>query len=377
MPGVCTLQRLLAQERVLWTQPTHVSQPALSERLLTFPAVLFERVLYRVLARLPARQHGRNHPRPDLLVKVSQRFAACYAVDGTVLEGLFRKLQSLQAKPDAPLAGHLVAAVDLLSHLPARLWWQDDPASNDKAVLPYLLAWLKPNSLLVFDLGYFAFTFFDALTQRGCWFVTRQRSKTSYRVKRVLLNQPRLRDRIVHLGNYRSNPCQHPVRLIEVYLGQRWHSYLTNVLDPQQLSVVEVVCLYSYRWRIETAFLLVKRLLDLAYLWVGSINRVQLQVWATFLFYAILIDLCDEVAQVLQLPRAQISVEMVYRSLYFYVQARANGCPESAPVFLARQARLLGLVKRQRPRAGPDLALQVRQALLTTIPPKPKSPPAT
>jgi hypothetical protein len=378
VPGVCTLQRLLAQERVLWSQPTRVSQPALSERLLTFPAVLFERVLYRVLARLPARQQGRSHPQPEVLVKVSQRFGACYAVDGTVLEALFRKLKSLQGEPDAPLAGHLVAAVDLLSHLPAKLWWADDPASNDKVVLPRLLAWLQPHSLLVFDLGYFAFSFFDALTEQDCWFVTRQRHKTSYQVQQVLLNRPRLRDRIVHLGNYRANPSKHSVRLIEVYLGHSWQGYLTNVLDPNQLSVVDVVCLYQYRWHIETAFLLIKRLLDLAYLWVGSLNGVQLQVWATFLFYAILIDLCDEVAEVLQLPLEQISVEMVYRSLYFYVQACANGCTDSAPVFLAREARLFGIVKRQRPRAGPDLAHQVRQALLTTIPPpQPASPPAT
>lgn len=369
VPGVCTLQRLLAQERLLWANPVTVSQAALSERFLIFPAVLFERVLERVLVQLPARQQGRSHPQPELLDKIKERFAACYAVDGTVLEALFRKLKSLQDEPDAPLAGHLVAAVDLLSHLPAKLWWADDPLSNDKAVLPDLLAWLRPGSLLVFDLGYFAFTFFDALTNRGCWFVTRQRNKTSFRVERVLINRPRLRDRIVYLGNYRSNPCHHPVRLIEVYLGQRWHCYLTNVLDPKQLSVVEVVCLYSYRWHIETTFLLVKRLLDLSYLWVGSINGVQLQVWATFLFYAILIDLCDEVADVLQLPPQQISVEMVYRSLYFYAQARSQGCTDTAPVFLARHAQLFGIIKRQRSRASPDLALQVRQALLTTIPP--------
>lgn len=93
-PGVCTLQRMLAQERLLWTSSTEVSQPALSERFLTFPAVLFERVLYRVLARLPARQQGRSHPQPEIVVKISQRFTACYAVDGTVLEALFRKLKS-------------------------------------------------------------------------------------------------------------------------------------------------------------------------------------------------------------------------------------------------------------------------------------------
>src|SRR5215211_4756685 len=67
VPGVCTLQRMLARERILWTEPTKVSQPALSERFLTFPAVLFERVLYRVLARLPDRLADRSRPLPSNL----------------------------------------------------------------------------------------------------------------------------------------------------------------------------------------------------------------------------------------------------------------------------------------------------------------------
>jgi hypothetical protein len=369
VPGVCLLQRMLAKERILWTAPLRVSQAALSERFLTFPAVLFERVLYRVLSRLPDRAQQRRHPRPALLQAVRSRFTACYALDGTTLEALFRKLQSLQDAPDAPLAGHVVTVVDLLTHLPVKLWWFDDPLSNDKAAVPALLAWLVPHSLLVFDLGYFSFVFFDALTDRSCAFVTRLRHKTSYQVQQILIARPQLREQIVTLGQYRSNPSRHPVRLIEIYLGGRWCTYVTNILEPQQLSVLQVVSLYDSRWHIETTFLLVKRLLGLAYLWVGSLNGVQLQVWATFLFYAILLDLCDDVAEQLQLPVEQISVEMVYRSLYFYVGAAANGYHQGAPAYLANEARALGIIKRPRPRAGPTLASQVRQALLATTPP--------
>jgi hypothetical protein len=369
VPGVCTLQRMLARERILWAEKTRVSQPSLSERFLTFPAVLFERVLYRVVAHLPDRFRQRTHPQAALLESLQSRFAACWAVDGTTLEALFRKLKSLQDAPDTTLAGHVVAVVDLFTHLPAKLWWFDNPLTNDKAVISDLLAWLAPNNLLVFDLGYFSFPFFDALTDHRCWFVSRLRTKTSYQVQRELINRPRLRERIVKLGKYRSNPSQHSVRLIEVYVGKEWYRYVTNVLDPQRLSVLEVVSLYEYRWHIETTFLLVKRLLNLAYLWVGSLNGVQLQVWATFLFYAILIDLCDEVAEHLYLPLERISVEMVYRSLYFYAVAVADGYAKSAPEYLAEEAHDLGIIKRQRPRAGPSLELQIRRALTSSVPP--------
>jgi len=257
-----------------------------------------------------------------------------------------------------------VAAVELFTHLPAKLFWADDSQTNDKALLPQLLKWVGANTLLVFDLGYFAFTFFDDLTIKMCFFVTRLREKTSYQVLQSLVNRPHVRDQIVQLGLYRSNPCVHPVRLIEVSVNGAWRRYLTNVLDPQQLSIVEVVALYEYRWSIETSFLLIKRLLDLAYLWVGGLNGIRLQVWATFLFYAILIDLCDDVAELLQVPLEAISVEMVYRSLYFYVQAVEQGYVGGAASYLAREAKDLGIVKRKRVEQGPTVAEQIRRALV-------------
>jgi hypothetical protein len=350
IPGVCALQRTLATERVLWTAPVRVSQPALTERFLTFPAELFERVLEAVLAQLAPRAATRTRPLPAQLWNVPMRFAACYAVDGTTLEALFRKLQALQEYALAPLAGHLVAVCDVFSHLPQKIWFSADPQTNDKALLPPLLAWLPTNSLVVFDLGYFAFPFFDALTEAGQWFVTRLRAKTSFTIERVLRSGPQVRDRIVHLGRYRSNPSHHPVRLIEVYVRGSWHAYVTNVLDPQRLSVVEVVALYEQRWQIEKAFLLVKRLLGLSYLWVGSLNGVQLQVWATWLYYAILIDLCDDVAELLQLPLDRISVEMVSRSLYYYAAARAEGYAGTAAAYFTAPGnpQLFGIVKRRK-----------------------------
>lgn len=365
VPGVCTMQRMLARERILWAEPTTVSQPALSERFLTFPAVLFERVLYRVLARLPARQAARTRPLPTDLAAIQARFTGCYAVDGTTLEALFRKLQTLQECPTAPLAGHLGVAVDLLSHLPAKLWWADDPATNDKALAPDLVDWLTRDQLVVFDLGYFAFWLFDALHDAHCWFVTRMREKASYRVTQVLVNKPHVRDQIIQLGLYPGNgQCQHPLRLVEVRVNGRWQRYLTNVLDPQRLSIVEVVAVYDARWSVETTFLLIKRLLDLSYLWVGSRNGVQLQVFATFLFYAILIDLCDDVAQQLDLRLEQISVEMVYRGLYHYVTACSQGqWTGDAPHYLAQEANGLGIIKRPRPRNGPTTTEQIRLAL--------------
>ncbi len=368
VPGVCALQRLLVRERLLWAEPVRVSQPALTERFLTFPADLFERVLHAVLAALPVH----TTVVPEGLEGVPQRFHRCYALDGTTLEALFRKLKALQEDPVARLAGHLVALCDLFTHVPAQLWFAEDSQTNDKSLGTQVVQWLPENSLVVFDLGYFAFPFFDDLWDHGVWFVTRLRAKTSFTVERILQQRPGVRDQVVHLGKYRSNPSQHPVRLIEVYVRNQWRQYLTNVLDPQDLSVVEVVALYEQRWQIELAFLQVKRLLGLAYLWVGSLNGVQLQVWATWLYYAVLIDLCVDVAALLQLPVNRISVEMVSRSLYYYAQAVQQGYRGRAATYFAEaRNRDLGIVKRLRPARGPSLVIQVRALLADSSPPTP------
>ena len=364
VPGVATLQRMLARERMLWASPTPVSQPALAERFLTFPAVLFERVLYRVLARLPKRVAQRTRPLPPPLATITPRFTAIYALDTTILEALFRKLDILRDTPKALIAGQLAVVSDIASHVPVKIWYTADPGANEKGILPRLLNWLPTNSLVVFDLGYFAFPFFDTLSASERFFVTRMREKTSFTVQQVLVDRPQVRDRIVQLGRYRSNLSAPPVRLIEVVINGTWHRYLTNVLDPTRLSLVEVVELYGYRWSIETAFQHVKRLLGLSYLWVGSQNGIELQVWATWLYYAVLIDLCDDVADILQLPTERISVEMVARSLYCYVHACNEGYRGSAATYLAEEAHGLGIIKRIRPTKAPPPAEQIRCALL-------------
>jgi len=144
------------------------------------------------------------------------------------------------------------------------------------------------------------------------------------------------------------------VRLIEIQIGGRWYRYLTNVLDPQLLPAEYVAELYGQRWRIEDAFNTVKRLLGLAYFWVGSINGVQVQTWATWILYAVLIDLTDQVAEVLDRPFSEISIEMVYRGLYHFTIDHHEGKAYDPIRFLADEAELLGIIKRKH---RPKLAL--------------------
>jgi hypothetical protein len=95
--------------------------------------------------------------------------------------------------------------------------------------------------------------------------------------------------------------------LVEVRSGKTWHSYLTRVLDPQILRPYVVADLYRRRWRIESAFCTVTPLLNFSYLWTCSLNGVQLPIWESWLFWAVLVDLGDAVAEELEILFEQLS----------------------------------------------------------------------
>jgi hypothetical protein len=233
---------------------------------------------------------------------------------------------------------------------PRPLWqrYTEEAQANDKRVAAEIRAVLPVGGLVVWDLGFFSFPWFDDLTDQEKYFVTRMREKTAYRTVQGLSQGPSDRDESIQVGQDHSNPCVHPWRMVSVLWQGVWYRSLPNVLTAQVWSARPVCELYRRRWRIEDAFALTKRLLDVAYVWTGSTNAVPLPISATLIFYAVLVTICQQVAQALGEPLERMSVEMVFRAFCHCRRAMARGeCNELVP-FLVEQAKLLGLVKRWR-----------------------------
>jgi hypothetical protein len=347
VPSVHELTRLLNREDLLWAKATKVSQQALDKRLLSFPAVLFEQVLMQLLGLLQQRWQGRERrPLPTSLAWSRKHFGQLWVVDSSTLETLFRKLESLQDEP-ARLAGKLYTVVDLVTHLPVQIWLEENPFLNDTVVWQQLVALSCPGTLWIFDRGFYDFAQFAALVKREAAWLTRLKQNASYRTLNTLTSTPNLKDQIICLGHGRQKSPTYTVRLVEVRHGQTWYRYITSVLSPQTLPPYVIADLYNRRWHIETAFGLVKRLLGLSYLWTGSFNGVKLQVWATWLFYIVLLDLADAVADELSLPTERISVEMLFRGLYHFTVAASKGnATDPIAYFTAPENKDLGIVKR-------------------------------
>jgi hypothetical protein len=335
--------RVMKTEGLLWSGPVQVSQQALSERLRTFPAELFERILGDVLPTMQARWRERTRPLPAEIAWASQHYSQVLAVDGSSLDALLRRIGLLRDLPEHPLAGRMMALLDVTSRLPVHLWYTDDEQRHDQRFWQQILTVVQSGSLLLLDLGFTNYGYYAQLMAQQVTFITRAKSNAVYQVQQVLHKNANLHDALILLGQE-----QLPMRLVRVQYQGTWYRYLTNELDPLRLPPLYIVALYWQRWRIEDAYKTVKRLLGLAYFWVGSVNGIALQLWATWLMYAVLVDLADDVADSLSVPFNQVSLEMVYRSLYFCTTAFQRGESQNPVAYLADNAKLFGLVKRKR-----------------------------
>jgi hypothetical protein len=300
----------------------------------------------------------RQRPVPPLLAWAQQHYTGVVAFDGATLDALLRKvglLRDLEEKHSALLGGRIASVLDICSHLPRHILYEADSNAHDQTFWEGVVETLEPGLLALFDMGFVNYTFFDRLTDKQVAMLTPLKQNAAVEVVRVLQEGATTRDYVVLLGRGPTR-CVHLMRVVEVLTKGKWHRYLTNVTDPQELPAEYVRELYAQRWRMEDAFNTVKRVLGLSYFWCGASNAVQVQVWATWILYAVLVDLTDSVAEAIKQPFKALSLEMVFRALYHYTQACQRQRDPTLDVvdvvdvvrYLAHKTKDLGLLKQKR-----------------------------
>jgi len=80
---------------------------------------------------------------------------------------------------------------------------------------------VQAGTLLLFDRGYLSFAFFDTLTSRGIWWISRYAHQASYQVSHICYQADGILDAIVYLGTSSDNQARYPVRLIQFWLHGR------------------------------------------------------------------------------------------------------------------------------------------------------------
>lgn len=184
------------------------------------------------------------------------------------------------------------------------------------------------------------------MTRQGYWWISRLRAKTSYEMRHVFYQRDGVLDALVWLGRYRADRAAYAVRLVQVtHAGRTW-AYLTNVLDPRQLSLHDLSALYARRWDIERMFNLVKTHLHLHWLWSGHPSGVLHQVYAVFTVAQIILGLRAEIATRAQADLEEVSLDLMIRWIPRF--AREGQDPVQALVECGRQVRIIRPVQRTR-----------------------------
>ena len=131
-------------------------------------------------------------------------------------------------------------------------------------------------------------------------------------------------DGLIWLGKYRADRAAHAVRLLTFSIGKVHFRYITNVIDPLQLTMKEVATLYARRWDIEMAFKMVKRHLKLHILWSAKPQIILQQLWAVLTIAQILHALQMEIAGLALVDPFDVSLDLVTQYVPRLIQEGKN-----------------------------------------------------
>ena len=221
------------------------------------------------------------------------------AIDTTTLDPVARKLPVLRDVPKGDrrlLPGKLAGVFDIRYQQWRHVQHIVKPDENDKVTARSMLKHVQPGALVLADLGYFGFEWFDDLTDGGYLWLSRLRKKTSFEVLHTYYEDGDTFDGLIFLGAYRADRAKHAVRLVTYRKGRILYRYITNVLNPVEFTLQDIATLYARRWDFEMAVSLIKRELRLHLFWSAKTVVILQQVWAVLIIAQILHALQLEIA---------------------------------------------------------------------------------
>jgi hypothetical protein len=331
------LWRLLAVHGV-WGRTFEIKPGTVYDRLERGTTLPLETLFAQVSHLL----HDRLAPSAD--TTLAPFATEVVAIDETVLEQALKVLPALREKRGrALLPGKLATIFNVRLQQFVRAWVIEDVNEREQLHARDLVAGIPAQSLLLFDLGYFAFAWFDDLTHAGYWWISRLRSKVTYTVEHTFYARDGVTDQLVWLGAYRADQAGEMARLVSFPVGSRTQTYLTNVLDPTVLPLHEIARLYARRWDIELAFKMLKRDLKLHLLWSAKPSVLAQQVWASLIIAQIILGMWVEIA-----GRAEVDVfEVSLALLVEYAPILARDGLDPIETFVTK-GRFAGFIRPSR-----------------------------
>lgn len=294
-----------------------VTHQAFSWRLKTLPWQIFR----GILGVLFASYSEMVHPGQGLYHGVY----SIQAIDGTVVDVAARLIRSWAGAPgrgggpsqNAQAKLHTMFNVSL--RVPTLVTVTGAQTSELKYARKMVQGALKRGpTILVFDLGYFAFRFFAEIKNAGGFFVARLKSRTRYQILRTFGRQ----DWWVKVGYSVKGQTPVDVRLLAVREDGNTYWYLTNLLPEQGMTSADIRALYRLRWRVELFFKDLKWVLRAGKFFCYNANGIKIQIYAALSAYILVRILMARTAQKYGYGIEQLSFKKSMTVLRCWMYAR-------------------------------------------------------
>ena len=143
----------------------------------------------------------------------------------------------------------------------------------------------QPGSMICMDRGYTDYDWWEDLTRKGAYFVTRLKSNAVY--DEIRRRAGRRSKNVVDDETIKLNGNQTPFRLIHYISPDDQHEYhfITNAMHLPAQTIADI---YKERWQIELFFKWIKQNLKIKSFLGTSENAVMTQVWVALCLYLIL-----------------------------------------------------------------------------------------
>ncbi len=212
-----------------------------------------------------------------------------FIIDSTVF-GLFKDI--LKTSGRTPTEGKKKGGIkkntmmQASSHMPVLIRF-NAAADNDQKFLKYVN--LPAGSYLTMDKGYNNYKEFARFSDKGVFFITRQKDNAVYTsVSEELLGsgmpQALLKDERIHQtykdGNNKEQILE--LRRIAWWDAKRNQAYefITNNFELPAITIAEI---YKYRWQIELFFKKLKQNFQLQYFVGDNQNAIEIQIWCALI----------------------------------------------------------------------------------------------
>lgn len=244
-----------------------------------------------------------------------KRFTNVWVVDGSRLDAIAHRLKILWDDRSVILPGCLTAFYDLFHGVSVKMLFDPDAASAELLRAEEVLDDIPKGTLFLGDRLYCSVRFFQDLSQRGLYAVTRRNKRLKLRkIKRLSKKRVAggiLTDTLVEAGCGVGAPPQ-TLRRIRWVRGSQVREVLTNVLDPALLSAEEAINLYPKRWSVERLFYDLKEVLNLHQFYAANPNAIAMQVYAATIVHTAMRIAQARIARKAGIPPERISTEKLF-----------------------------------------------------------------